>query len=300
MKKPITLTPQKLEANRLNAQKSTGPNTPDGKAASKFNAIKHGLLAQTVLVRGQQRRESLYKFKRLCREFYADLAPVGPLEEMLVDQIIQASWRLRRARTAESGEITLSVDEGHWQRHRPHPQQLWDLSEPWDDPVRNMENSAAGNHLLARWLCEVRARVEAEGELTDATIKIPFDGQPNGLAEELEKLRRACSPPPEAPAPDAAVQREETKRKLLARINIKLGHLDWQMQKCQQRELSEEQARQAAAVLPSADTLEKILRYETALERQLYRSMNELERLQRRRRGENVPAPLTVELSARP
>jgi hypothetical protein len=45
--------------------------------------------------------------------------------------------------------------------------------------------------------------------------------------------------------------------------------------------------------------LEKILRYETKLERQLYRAMAHLERLQRMRRGESVSAPLTVEVSER-
>jgi hypothetical protein len=34
----MTLTRQKLEANQRNARKSTGPKTPDGKAASKLNA----------------------------------------------------------------------------------------------------------------------------------------------------------------------------------------------------------------------------------------------------------------------
>ena len=52
-------------------------------------------------------------------------------------------------------------------------------------------------------------------------------------------------------------------------------------------------AHQAAAVLPAADTLDKILRYETTLERQLYRAMNQLERLQRRRQGESVPVPFS-------
>ena len=40
------------------------------------------------------------------------------------------------------------------------------------------------------------------------------------------------------------------------------------------------------------------MRYETALERQLFRAMNQLERLQRRQLGENIPAPLTMEVSA--
>jgi hypothetical protein len=53
------------------------------------------------------------------------------------------------------------------------------------------------------------------------------------------------------------------------------------------------------ALLPSPEVLDKILRYEAALERQLYRAMNQLERLQRRRQGENIPAPLTMEISTK-
>ena len=121
MRKPMAVTPRKLEANRRNAQKSTGPNTAEGRAVSKMNALKHGLLAQTVVVRGHQFKESTNEFKKLCQEFYADMNPVGPLEEMLVGQIVTATWRLRRARTAESGEIALSVDGGWWKRSRQDP-----------------------------------------------------------------------------------------------------------------------------------------------------------------------------------
>ena len=52
MKKTMSL--KQVAANRRNAQKSTGPKTANGKAVSKLNALKHGLLAQTVVVRGQQ------------------------------------------------------------------------------------------------------------------------------------------------------------------------------------------------------------------------------------------------------
>ncbi len=298
MKKPMIVSLLKLEANRCNAQKSTGPKTAAGKAMARLNAFKHGLLARTVLVRGQQGQESTGEFGQLCREFYEDLAPMGAMEEMLVDQIIQAAWRLRRARTAEAGEIALSVDEGHWERQRPNPQQQWARWQVWGDPAWEMENSAAGNSVLAVWLREVRARVEAEGELTDAAMKIPFRGQPNRLAEELEQLRRACLPP--AAGAEAATHREETKMKVLAGIDKKLRLLDWGKAECQKRERAMEEARQSAAVLPSEETLEKILRYETALERQLYRAMSALERLQRRRQGEAVAAPLTVEVSGRP
>ena len=63
--------------------------------------------------------------------------------------------------------------------------------------------------------------------------------------------------------------------------------------------MTEEEARQAAAVLPSPEVLDKIMRYVTMLQRQLYSAMNLLERLQRMRQGEAVPPPLTMEVSER-
>ena len=79
-----------------------------------------------------------------------------------------------------------------------------------------------------------------------------------------------------------------------------MADLRWLQNRCAKREAAEEEARQAAAVLPSPEVLDKILRYETKLERQMYRAMSQLERLQRMRQGEAVPPPMTLEVSERP
>ena len=42
-------TAEQIEANRLNAQKSTGPKTDEGKASVRRNAIKHGMTARTIM-----------------------------------------------------------------------------------------------------------------------------------------------------------------------------------------------------------------------------------------------------------
>ena len=46
---------RKIEANRANAEKSTGPKTAEGKAMSRMNAIKHGILSREVVLRGESR-----------------------------------------------------------------------------------------------------------------------------------------------------------------------------------------------------------------------------------------------------
>jgi hypothetical protein len=99
---------------------------------------------------------------------------------------------------------------------------------------------------------------------------------------------------------DDATRREENKKQALTYIDRELAVVQWRKAECRKREEAEEEARQAAAVLPPPEVLEKIMRYETTLQRQMYRAMSQLERLQRMRQGESIPAPLTMEVSERP
>ena len=98
-------SPKQLEANRRNAQRSTGPRTPAGKARVKFNALKHGLLAKSVILPIRSRSEKRSHFDALLAQLIDELKPVGILEDMLVEKIAVSYWRLRRALRAEAGEI---------------------------------------------------------------------------------------------------------------------------------------------------------------------------------------------------
>jgi hypothetical protein len=98
---------------------------------------------------------------------------------------------------------------------------------------------------------------------------------------------------------DAATFGVRQKEQILAYLDEKLRSISWSKAQCAERENKAEEAHQSAAVLPHPAVLDKILRYETKLERQLYRAINQLERLQRMRRGEAGPPPLTMEVSDR-
>jgi hypothetical protein len=292
------LSPAQFAANRRNARKSTGPRTAAGKAVSRMNAIQHGILSKAVLVRGRCIQEDEQEFAALRQRLCGELQPVGLLEEMLVEDILTARWRLRRALQAEAGEIALNVDTGQWDRKHQNP--LVDRArwEAHGDPVYEMENSFLGNFIIEKKLRQVRAAVEREGELTEAAIQLArLNGEPNSLTEGLEKL---CSDFQQNPAGlDPTALRVRQKAAVLAHLDEKLHFISWHNPECAEHEEKQEAARQAAAVLPSPEVLDKIMRYETKLERQLHRAMNQLERLQRRRLGETVPPPLAVEVSER-
>src|SRR5579862_2920290 len=115
------MSEKQIEANRRNAQKSSGPKTPEGRAVSRMNAMKHGILSREVVVQGFGACENEEEFEQLSQRFWDHLKPVGPMEGMLVDRIVTTQWRLRRVLKAESGEIALSVDGGRQHRSEVGP-----------------------------------------------------------------------------------------------------------------------------------------------------------------------------------
>jgi hypothetical protein len=291
---------RQVEANRSNCRRSTGPKTAGGKAQSRMNAVKHGLRSSLVVVRGLQVRERMKDFKDLREQLYRELAPVGTVEEILVDRIVTAQWRIRRALVAEAGEIELSVDGGHWKRKKRGPEAFQAFFEGFHDPVKEMQQSARGLRYLIHALEELREEVTRERELTEAALgrfRKRFGEGENSLARELAGVRDRLAANPGGLSAEAL--KEKQRGSVLGRIEGRLNLYRMLIDECEEREEKEEAARQAAEVLPSPAVLEKILRYESVVERQLYRAMNQLERMQRRRNGEEVSPPITMDVSGR-
>jgi len=86
-------TQAQILANRRNAQKSTGPCTPRGKAAISHNAVKHALSARQAVISS----ESQADFDLYRDQILDELAPASPMESILAERIVSLSWRLKRA-----------------------------------------------------------------------------------------------------------------------------------------------------------------------------------------------------------
>jgi hypothetical protein len=102
----MNVTPEKLAANRANAQHSTGPKTDDGKARVSQNAVKHGLTSKDIIVRPDEREE----FEALQADLLAEIAPFGALEGLLFEQLLHAAWNLRRIRRLEAKAFDGAAD----------------------------------------------------------------------------------------------------------------------------------------------------------------------------------------------
>jgi hypothetical protein len=91
----MTCSPARLAANRANAQKSTGPKTPEGKDRSRKNALKHGLCSAVVVA------EDIALIEERTRDWFYPLKPQNELHWWLVDKIAICSLRIDRAERME-------------------------------------------------------------------------------------------------------------------------------------------------------------------------------------------------------
>jgi hypothetical protein len=96
---------KRLAANRANAKKSTGPRTPEGKARSSMNRLLHGLRSRTVALPNEDPR----LFESFARAIRLDLRPSGPVEAVLVEQVIRTAWMLQRAGAAQGDVVRLAL-----------------------------------------------------------------------------------------------------------------------------------------------------------------------------------------------
>jgi hypothetical protein len=91
-------TQAQINANRLNAQKSTGPTSPAGKARSALNALKSGIDAWSHIIPGEDPAE----LEALTAAFHLQYQPANPTELSLVDTLISTEWTQRRLRRIEA------------------------------------------------------------------------------------------------------------------------------------------------------------------------------------------------------
>jgi hypothetical protein len=101
---PQPISPQKLEANRRNAQKSTGPLSEEGKKIISMNALRHGLLAREVVIKLGDYHEDERAFLELLDSVWNRRQPVGAEEEFEVQTIAACYWW--KARYARSNSAT--------------------------------------------------------------------------------------------------------------------------------------------------------------------------------------------------
>ena len=151
-------TEAQVNANRANAQKSTGPRTAEGKAAVAQNALKHGLMARAAVLQGEEWEEYTSFHENLIQELYPD----SMQEEELAERIVGLYWRLRRAERYQNAVFETLYDKYAAEVEQPAAIPADPAPSVASDPVlgRMLVADFSGDRVLERALLYER-RIES-------------------------------------------------------------------------------------------------------------------------------------------
>ena len=188
-----------------NAQPSAGgPRTPEGRAASSRNAITYGLFATRDFIRPGE--DPLYD--EFAESLNADLAPNGPLELNLVDEIRGAMWRLRRCRQIEqdfdtgsdrmqdpmqnedTAKLQNSVDRARALSHRLLHKCTAELRKLQTERQFRNEHFEPGTNVSHLGICDFRSARKGVDEQVAASLRQHKLNEINGLAAIFDNNRR--------------------------------------------------------------------------------------------------------------
>jgi hypothetical protein len=274
---PKPISPQKLEANRRNAQKSTGPTTEEGKRISSMNALRDGLLTREVVITLGDYKEEQIEFLELLDSLWEMLKPVGCAEELEVENIAKCYWHKPREARAVNAIIrrrTLGMrDRLERRRDEDFENRVHFLSSG------ALEQTARGLQYVIDTMERVKEKLEAgqNPEMDDLEwlrTQYPDDFEPDETQQRVQ-------------APDGRTQivvTPEYLRQVIDAINQHLPRLAPLRVQATQLEEMQLRAQIEAAALPIGK-LTLISRYATSNDRELERGFKRLDMLQQLRRA---------------
>jgi len=253
MKCRKAVTAKKVVANRRNAERSTGPQTDRGKLATRFNAVTLGLFAKHVVIPICDGHGGEREFQKLLDDLQQEFQPLGTFEEWLVVKIGESMWRLRRATRSEKGCVRATA--------------IWEDRPPKNDRL---------DEFLAQ---EVRIMTEAEEQIrTTGTLSQRVYGEVLPKVEE-ERLQRVQAVEGNMPT-EAKIDDE-----FLNCVKKRRVKFEWLLDGSAQLADDRYSDHLAYHSLPPEEVMDKVLRYESRVQKQLDWALQKLLECQQRRKS---------------
>ena len=189
-------TPAQIAANRANALKSTGPRSASGKAASRFNALKHSLDAESLILPGEDPAE----YQALADAYRDSHQPQSPDERFHVDALLRADWHKRRLQRVEADLYRTILTESA----TPNLAAALLADTPATRLLTRIQRQIAAHdrawYRALRELNRLREQADQDGaRALDALLAVP--PLPSHLASFPEKPSTPAAPTPKAATP---------------------------------------------------------------------------------------------------
>ena len=250
---------KQLIANRANCLNSTGPRTSEGKWVVSQNALRHGLRSNRVVVVGEDRAE----YEQFRNELLDQLSPFGLLESQLADQLAACLWRLRRANCLES-QIFDHLQTVFRKKHPVPRQRRYKTFDSARDAWLKTEDGRM--YLEKRWPAdpECPSPIETFDKFWKNTFADDVDDSQDGNSPQFQDNTNAEPEPIVSNPVDITAASSENAMEIVKETADKMEPL----------------GPAVAEDMANNNVLLKFSRYETHLQRTLYRAMTELRRLQ--------------------
>ena len=300
------MTSQKqIIANQKNAKKA-GVKTDQGKEIVKHNALKHGLLAKETIITTGDGQESKKDFDSLITGLNDHYTPTGTIERILVEKIAVCYWRMRRANRYEVGLIREQLDTYKESLIDKYNKKSYynDMKRPekLSSEIKELESVIKETKLIFKSLEKM---IKEKKELKDLYADKWFLGWHYLAlyADEMNELNDDWED--KTPKEIHGLIKESEHNPDITgfewRLQIKLNDNERKLEtlktELREVELMLDREPLVNGLLPGNE-LNLLVRYETAIEKQFYKALSELERLQRIRGGEFIPPPINLEVNS--
>jgi hypothetical protein len=269
----------------------TGPRTEVGKLRSKFNATKHGIFSSVALIAGESRAE----FDALLEGLREHYQPKEAVAEILVDKLATQLWRYRRFLIAEAAEIQKRIAFPGWNnKHQSSKVVTIICKEDGQEDTKLMETTADPEirDRCLGLLRDLKSAIETAGfDITrDSSVLTKLYGK--STAQNVKKTLFARYPNPLAATYSQAEQQknesaspEPFKRAFLEELEAEIRGLD------RRKSIESEKGRLEALrqYVPDSCLPERLIRYEINLERNISRTLSQLEFLLEIQLSHRVP-----------
>jgi hypothetical protein len=280
LKGPRPISEKKLEANRRNAQKSTGPVTEAGKHRSSMNAMQHGLLARAVPITVGDYRENAVEFQNLLDSLRDRYQPFGAGEELEIEAIAQGYWikcRLARWVNAITREKSLGL---RGRQVDAHAEAFEEMLKSNPDRLL-LEQTARGVRFILDRMDEVKKHLQdqkvSRPGAASTSLQWLIEEYPDDFApseETYTQLGKSVMMTPEYIQQIAAA---------IDKQSVRLKTLWIKRQSAEEQEI--EAHIEVVAALPFEVYDEKIGRYAARNDREIDRAFARLEKMQAGRRA---------------
>lgn len=287
-------------------RRGSGPRTTLGKERSKHNALKHGVFSKVVLLKDEPKAE----FDSLLNGLRESFQPEGSLEDVLVEKLATLLWRQRRVLIAEGAEIRKGAEFLEWnQQMKDRAEARKSISSSLFESDERQVGRSENSHVLTqcvRRLGELRDNIKQNGfspENDEAILEglrgeYLEDPSEESLSQAYVTWQGTSEISEEERKSGAYATPEDCKNYVLERIDHEIRWLKKFQKEHEVIAKSRLEIDKLRQHVPDDPRAERLLRYEASLERAFDRTLSQLERLQRMRKGQLIPPPIKVDVSS--